>query len=155
MGGGLIALDVLIDSSDEDVRSDESDRPGEDEESSAEHAHVAEVERGLHDTGHARLREEVVDRVEVDVQRRRPTAGEGSPVPAVILRREKHVGRHDRHADGDDDENELDQEHETVAAQAERQKEHGQRVRRTSEHPASARARVPLTHSRTYSARSW
>jgi len=68
-------------------------------ETGAEHRHVAKVERGLKEAVHARLEEEVVDRVEVHVGRGRSRRQERRPMPAIVFGIEQEVGADDGDAD--------------------------------------------------------
>jgi hypothetical protein len=60
------------------------------------------------------LEEEIVKGVDVDVNRRRRARKERSPLPSVVLGVEQEVGADDGHADGDNDEDQKDQQHEAV-----------------------------------------
>lgn len=58
--------------------------------------------------------EEVIEGINVDVDRRRSSWEERSPLPSVVFSVEKEICADNRDTNGDDDENQEDQKHETI-----------------------------------------
>mmetsp|Transcript_34350 Transcript_34350/g.90314 ORF Transcript_34350/g.90314 Transcript_34350/m.90314 type:complete len:251 (-) Transcript_34350:1126-1878(-) len=109
-----IRLDILINAPHKERTAGVAQRAAHQGEPKAEHAHVPKVEDGLEEARHLRLDEEVVDRVEEDVDGRRSGRAEGCPRPPVVLVVEEEVGDDDRDADGHNREDDEDKEHEAV-----------------------------------------
>lgn len=60
------------------------------------------------------LEEEIIEGVQIDINRRRPSRKERSPLPPVVFRIQQEIRADDCHTDGDSDENEKYQQHEAV-----------------------------------------
>lgn len=58
--------------------------------------------------------EEIIERIDVDVDRRGSRRHEAGPLPSVVFGVEQKVCAYDCHAHGHDDQNQEHQQHETV-----------------------------------------
>src|SRR5690349_11864936 len=76
--------------------------------------HVPEVECCLHETAHLCLRDEVIDGIEVDIERRACSRCERAPMPSVVLAVEQDIRGHNGDTHGDHEKDEEHQKHEAV-----------------------------------------
>lgn len=96
------------------VRSNVADRAADDAERTGEQRHVAEVERRLEKAVHFGFEEEIIERIDIDVDRRGSRRHEAGPLPSVVFGVEQKVCAYDCHAHGHYDQNQEHQQHETV-----------------------------------------
>ena len=113
-GVALVALYVAVDNVDKLARGQEGDGAAEDANRHAQHRRVREVEGEHEEARHARLVNVVIRSVREHVERRRGATGEGGPRPSVVFGAEQPIRRGDRHAGGDNDEDQQHEQHEAV-----------------------------------------
>lgn len=97
----LIDLHSRVDLSHKERRARITNSAAHHSHASTKQRHVAKVERGLEETVHLSLEEEIVHGVEVDVECRRGRAEKRRPLPAVIFRIEQEVRADYRHTNDD------------------------------------------------------